>query len=193
MNMRKSTVVASVSLLLALSGCGGSSPSGAATGDEKPEQAVQRAALDAAQCMRDKGFDMPDPVFDSNGRASISMDGGNAFDPEDPEFREASDECNKELDKVIGDGDKRTPQEKQEFQDRVLEYAQCMRENGVDMPDPTFDDSGRTRMQMGGPGQELMEADVFEKAEAACQDKNVMGNAAGARSSKADGSTGGGR
>ena len=35
----------------------------------------------------------------------------------------------------------------------MLDFARCMRENGVDMPDPTFE-GGRVTMRIGGkPGE----------------------------------------
>lgn len=47
-------------------------------------------------------------------------------------------------------------------QDAMLKFAQCMRENGVDMPDP--DPNGGVRMDGNGLSQDQMEA-----AQAACQ------------------------
>lgn len=45
------------------------------------------------------------------------------------------------------------PRDSQEFQDAALEYAQCMRDNGIDMPDPEFDGEGGVRIGAGsGPG-----------------------------------------
>jgi hypothetical protein len=39
-------------------------------------------------------------------------------------------------------------------QQRALDYAKCMREQGIDMPDPQVDDQGRVTMRVGGgPGQ----------------------------------------
>jgi len=49
-------------------------------------------------------------------------------------------------------------------QEAALKWAQCMREHGVDMPDPEVDDKGRMRVQMrGGPGANA------EQAQKACQ------------------------
>ena len=59
-----------------------------------------------------------------------------------------------------------------EFEDAMLEYAQCMRDNGVDMPDPEFGDDGSVSIRAeGGPGAEGgsggEDAD-FEAAEEEC-------------------------
>jgi hypothetical protein len=48
----------------------------------------------------------------------------------------------------------------------LLDYAKCMRENGIDMPDPQFD-GGRVTMRAGGPGQKL-DPDTMRAAEKAC-------------------------
>ena len=39
-------------------------------------------------------------------------------------------------------------------QQAALDFARCMREHGVDMPDPEVDDKGRIRVRIGagGPG-----------------------------------------
>jgi hypothetical protein len=171
--MRLVTTVAMV-LVLGLSACGGDDAKDNAAGNADPDQARQQAALEASQCMRDKGFDVPDPVFDANGGATMTMEAGSELDMDSPEFQAASEECHEKLDSLIGDGDDRTPQEKQEFQDQMLEFAQCMRDNGVDMPDPQFDDKGRVRMQMQNKG-ELVDRGAFEKAQKACEGKNAIG------------------
>jgi hypothetical protein len=45
------------------------------------------------------------------------------------------------------------PRDSQEFQDAALEFAQCMRDNGIDMPDPEFDGEGGVQIRAGGgPG-----------------------------------------
>ena len=52
-------------------------------------------------------------------------------------------------------------------QQRALDFAKCMREQGIDMPDPQVDDQGRVTMRIGGgPGQGGSRPDP-EKLEAA--------------------------
>jgi hypothetical protein len=48
----------------------------------------------------------------------------------------------------------------------LLDYAKCMRENGIDMPDPQFD-GGRVTMRTGSPGRKL-DPDKMRTAEKAC-------------------------
>lgn len=64
-----------------------------------------------------------------------------------------------------------------EFEDReeaILAYAQCMRDNGIDMDDPTFDESGGGRVfgLGGGPGRREVDrfGEGFGEAQEACGD-----------------------
>src|SRR4051794_4483568 len=47
----------------------------------------------------------------------------------------------------------------------MLDLARCMRENGVNMPDPQFETGGRV-IQRGGPGK--VDAATLRKADKAC-------------------------
>ena len=48
----------------------------------------------------------------------------------------------------------------------MLDYASCMRENGIDMPDPKFE-GDRVTQRIGGPGQKI-NPDDMRAAEKAC-------------------------
>src|SRR5262249_55527561 len=50
----------------------------------------------------------------------------------------------------------------------LLQYAQCMRDHGVDMKDPNFS-GGRVTMQAGGPGATKLPQGTMERAQSACQ------------------------
>jgi hypothetical protein len=52
-------------------------------------------------------------------------------------------------------------------EDAPLEWARCMREHGVDVPDPQVDDEGRFRIQVGGRGVRPDDAKV-RRAMRAC-------------------------
>src|SRR4029079_1516174 len=56
---------------------------------------------------------------------------------------------------------------------QLLAYAQCMRDNGVDFPDPQFDSDGRPQFnrQNGGAFGDLRNNPSFEKARTACASK----------------------
>jgi hypothetical protein len=56
--------------------------------------------------------------------------------------------------------------------DQMRRFASCMREQGIDMPDPEVDSEGRVRMQVGGgPGEGGAPPDRerFAAAQKACQ------------------------
>ena len=46
------------------------------------------------------------------------------------------------------------PEQQAEMQEEMLEFAECMREHGIDMPDPVFGDDGRVEVGIGGPDGE---------------------------------------
>lgn len=59
------------------------------------------------------------------------------------------------------------------FRKQLLAYAQCMRDNGVDFPDPQFDASGRPQFnrQGGQSFDQLRNSAAFQKAQKACDSK----------------------
>jgi hypothetical protein len=61
---------------------------------EIPEE-MKAKFLALAQCMRDEGYDFPDPKFDGGG---VRIGGpGSDLDPEDPEVQEAMERCHEEV------------------------------------------------------------------------------------------------
>jgi hypothetical protein len=61
---------------------------------------------------------------------------------------------------------------KKSFQDALLEFSKCMRQHGVDLPDPTFDDTGAGGVAMvGGDPSKMPSPDsaVYKAAQTACQ------------------------
>ncbi len=59
-------------------------------------------------------------------------------------------------------------------QEQALAFAKCMREHGIDMPDPKVDANGRMEMRINGRG---IDDAKMRAAQSACQDK--MGGAFG--------------
>jgi hypothetical protein len=184
---RLALLAAAVVVLVA--GCGGSGGSqgiaslDAATGDSPSTTAAaeevdsEQAMLDYAQCMRDNGVDMEDPTLDENGnfqmvRPSGGGEGG-AFDPADREAMQAASEaCSQYLEGITQQFDR---PDMTEMQDMLLEYAQCMRDNGVDMEDPDFTADEGGGMGTGGRlGFDMSQYDtsdpVFQAASEACQE-----------------------
>jgi gamma-glutamyl:cysteine ligase YbdK (ATP-grasp superfamily) len=162
MNVR--LLLAAVPLTLALAACGGAvakddgvaSANGGtttATPTASPSATLDRdqAALKFAQCMREHGIDMQDP---KGGRIEIRAPRGM-----DPKKAEAAHEaCRSIMDSVVGD--KVTP-DPQDY-DRMVKFAQCMREHGVDMPDPKPGEG--LRLQFKGGSKDQLEA-----AQKACE------------------------
>jgi hypothetical protein len=97
------------------------------------------ALLAFAACMRDNGVDMPDPQFGLDGKANM----GTLFadlDEDDAAVQAATEACDAYLPSSLADD----PVLQAERQDALLEFAQCMRDNGVEMDDPVAG---------GGPGR----------------------------------------
>jgi hypothetical protein len=184
MHLRPLAILAVAVLLPA--GCGGSaSPEGIASleGDDggttsavtattvDPEQAL----LDFAQCMRDHGVDMEDPVADESGNFQMmrpqGAGEGGEFDPASREAMQAAREACSQYLEGVAQGFERP--DMTEMQDLMLQYAACMRENGVDMADPDFTGEGGQ-----GPGARLgfdagtfdPSDPVFQAANEACQE-----------------------
>jgi len=135
--------------------------------DEAPaaSQSADRKARDAelkfAECMHEHGIDFPDPQ-DGPGLVKIGKD-------ESPEeLREAEKAC-ENFRKAI-EPPELTEAQQQEFKKRALEHARCMREHGIDFPDPTFSEDGGANIRLG-PGRVDPEDDDFKAAEEECADK----------------------
>ncbi len=138
--------------IASLEGDDGETTTTAATGTTVDRE---QAMLDFAQCMRDHGVDMEDPTVDENGdfRMVRPSGGGESgeFEPGDREAMQAAREACSSYLEDIAQGFERP--DMTEMQDLMLQYAACMRENGVDMPDPDFSDTGESGGQ--GPGSRL--------------------------------------
>jgi hypothetical protein len=162
------------SLILVLAACGGNDdPDGVASltdttgqtttegsgsnGSSAPsEEEREEAELEFAQCMREHGIDFPDPV---NGRFQYRGQPGDA-----EKMEEAQEACG---DILEGIAPQISEEEEAELQEATLEFARCMRKQGVDdFPDPQFEEGGGVLMQM----PEAIEEDPqFEEAQEACQ------------------------
>lgn len=130
--------------------------SGDATTEEiDADEANQEAILEFSQCMRDNGVEeFEDPVIGADGSIDFSF-GGRSDDPEGDRdaMRAAFETCQEHLDGLaFGPGSI----DLTEIEDTMLEFAICMRENGVDMPDPDFSNLGFG----GGEGAEG-DGDIF--------------------------------
>jgi hypothetical protein len=141
----------------AFAACGGDD-SGASGDDDRAQ--FREAALEFAECMREQGVDMPDPSRDGGIILRAGPESGN--DPATVE--RAQKACRKHLEDVrppeLSDEDQR------ELRERALDFARCMREHGIDVPDPTFGERGAMRQRM--PEGLSPDDPRFEEAQEAC-------------------------
>jgi hypothetical protein len=166
--------LAVLGLGLALAACGGS-PDGdrvaslsgdGATGTtngaaKDADKDPQQAALDFARCMREHGVNMPDPEVDEQGRIRVRIGAGGGGERPDPKKLEAAQQACGDL-MGGGDGDRQLdPAER----DAMVAFARCMREHGIDMPDPTGDGLMLRRDGDQGPDPD---SEKFQQAEQAC-------------------------
>ena len=140
--------------------CGGRS------GDEKSEGTGSKGStsrdgvattdqqLKFAQCMRKNGVDMPDP---KPGQASTAVSiGGKGVSPE--KIEKAMKACQNVA------GIPETKPLSPEQQDKLVKFTACMREHGVDMPDPDFSGGARKAVPLHGKA----DRDRFDEANRAC-------------------------
>jgi hypothetical protein len=128
---------------------------GDSTGTDK-EADAQQAMLDFARCMREQGIDMPDPQFSSEGGGMFSVGQSGPDSPIDrAKLDGAQKACQSYLDKVDANRPPPDPAKVEEQKQQMLAFAQCMRDHGIDFPDPEFDTTGGgLTVQMGGPGMD---------------------------------------
>ncbi|WP_169946922.1 hypothetical protein [Microbispora sp. H11081] len=113
----------------------------------------QEAQLKFAQCMREHGVDMPDPGPDGRVRI-IGEKGGEAT------MSKAMRACEHFMKDAVAD---KPGGDDPEARDRMVKFAQCMREHGIDMPDPAPGQGLRIKIK---PGQEK----AMDEAQKACEE-----------------------
>jgi hypothetical protein len=111
--------------------------------EDAPED-VEEAVLAFAECMREHGVEMPDPSV-NEGRVAIAISGDNGVS--EAEMEEAQKACEPLMANARGGEMQRDPEREAEMQQQMLEFAECMREHGIDMPDPEFGSDGRVTIR----------------------------------------------
>ena len=149
-------------------GGGGDEASGVATIDGERAGAgatsgtavePEEAMLAYAKCMRANGVDMPDPRPDG----MIVMQPGS--DQPDQETMEKADlACANEREALQGS----VAAGADDFRDQALAMSRCMREQGVDLPDPTPSEGGGMSVTLD-PDQ--LESPEFQRAQESCRKK----------------------
>ena len=136
------------------------------------DEEFEDAMIEFTECMRDQGVDMPDPGTDG-GR--IAMEPGDMSDAEEDEFAAADAVCRDLLPDM---GEAISPEQQAEMEDAMLEFTDCMRDQGIDMPDPDTQGGGIS-IRVGEGGIDPTDPD-FQAAEEECKD--ILDEAVGAES-----------
>ena len=133
-----------------------------------PSLSPEDAVLAYAECMREHGIDMPDPEFetDANGGTRIGISGGVGGEADKDTFMAAEEACRHLLSAAMQERGR--GQMSAEDEEKLLDFARCMREHGIDFPDPgaggfVFEAGPGT----GDKGRILDDPD-FEAAQEAC-------------------------
>src|SRR5918996_2934866 len=122
--------------MVALIGAGCSNDDGTDSSGGNKSATTQYKAVKFSECMRDNGVrEFPDPPA-SGGLTIDGVLNGSSLDPNAPAWKQAIGAC-KDLQPPGFTGDEEVTAEEQEAR---LEFAQCIRGNGVeDFPDPAPD------------------------------------------------------
>jgi hypothetical protein len=128
----------------------------------------EEAELAHAQCMRDHGIDWPDPEF-VDGEWELHHDD---VDLESPAYRAAEEDCAQVREEARPEADDGiNPEDRARLEEEMgtmLEFARCMRDQGIEFPDPVMDDDGN----ISGPAGPMDgDWDAFEAAKGVCEDQ----------------------
>ncbi|TMC11365.1 MAG: hypothetical protein E6J41_06185 [Chloroflexi bacterium] len=183
--IRMAVVLAAATALAAA--CGVANPFAPASANSSNQDQM----LKWAQCMRQHGVNVPDPV---NGRITVQNggpaggtggaqpsgsggstgdpggDGGkvaNGPDPNSAQFQAAQNACKQ----YAPNGAKGGGQPTQQQLDQMTKFSQCMRDHGIPMSDPQVQSGGGVSIRVSPPpGGERIDpnSDQFKQAQQAC-------------------------
>ncbi len=142
-----------------------------ASGSGGDQMSFEEAAAKYAECMREQGIDMPDPTTDENGATGFEITPETDTEASGDEFEDADKKCRPIL--ANAKPPEISEEDQQEMREAALEFAECMRDHGIDVPDPRFGEDGSVSIDVGGPGSEMdpeNPSPEFEKAQEACGD-----------------------
>ena len=100
------------------------------------------APLQFAKCMREHGIDMPDPTVGEGGQVAVQIGGGAGEGPDAKEVDAANKDCQHFLESAGSGFEPPSPEDQKKMQDQALAFSKCMRDHGIDMPDPQFSTDG---------------------------------------------------
>jgi hypothetical protein len=120
---------------------------------------IQQKALAYAECMRSNGIaNFPDP----NSQGSFVGELGR-LNASSPQYIKANKTC----ETLLPDGGQITPGQSQKLQAEGLQYAECMRSNGItSFPDPTVMSNGA--VSLAAPGVDSSSPE-YQSANQACK------------------------
>ena len=117
-----------------------------------PEELTdEEITTEFTECLRAHGFNIPDPVLNADGtvdsqslRQSIMEDP--KFNPQSAASREVFRDC---VPLLQGATFAEAPSREDtiQLQDDLLKFAECLREKGIDVPDPDFSTGTRASMR----------------------------------------------
>ena len=96
------------------------------------ETTFEEGVLDFARCMREEGINFPDPTFDIDGNPQFD----NLEIENEEEFESAFENCEDILRNALPEQFDLDPEVEAALVDASLEFSQCMRDQGIDFPDP---------------------------------------------------------
>ncbi|WP_158881832.1 hypothetical protein [Amycolatopsis anabasis] len=168
MKVRIGIAAAAGALALLTAGCGGDDGGNkvaSVSSGAKPDGQANEAKTDGggtdedkmrafAKCMREHGVDMPDPEPGENGGVRMKALGA---DVDKAKMDEAHNACKT----LLPNGGEPRKLEGKEL-DEARARAKCMRDHGVDMPDPDPNGAGRTIKIPEGADKSKMDAAMKE-------------------------------
>jgi hypothetical protein len=165
------TACTATAAALLLAACGSSDSDDNATG-----QPDDTARLAFAKCMRAAGIDFQDSSVGGKVATRIKMPKG--FAP--ARLQKIQAECGK---KTGGAPKPPSKEEQAKFLDQALKFSRCMREHGVDLPDPQASGGGGIMIQKNaGAGSDAFDpsSPAFKAAQKACASFTPGGKGGGA-------------
>jgi hypothetical protein len=121
----RTRILATLAALTLLAACDRTEP--------QPEAAdgIRSGALQYASCMRERGYDVPDPTFNDEG---LPVFDGPREVGKKQDFQRDHQECRAALNRAYEAAGVRGKQTASA--DQLLAFTRCIREQGLPMPDP---------------------------------------------------------
>lgn len=161
---RGAALLAVAACCLAVGACGGSESEGSSATDATASSSNDRdaARVRLQECLRENGIDVPD-------QGGAGPGGLAGQDIDQAELDAAMEACDEYRQNAFGDI---TDEDLQEAQDAFTRFSQCMRDEGIDVPDVEFGGGGPPA---GGLRQLDQDDPDVQAAREKCQDELPQG------------------